>query len=354
MVTLFVGTYTEPLDHVDGRGQGIYVYSYDLDDIERLSITGGLANPSFIHVDMAANRLYAVSEVMRHEGRAQGAVQSFAIDPVSKQLTPLNDLPIPGQAPCYISLKMGHLLIANYMGGSVTVVRLNPDGSLGEITDHIQHSGSGPNTVRQEAPHPHAIVPEPVGNGVLVSDLGTDLVTRYALDKHTGMLSVLGSPTAVHPGAGPRHLAISPDGHHVYLMNELDSTITVFALEADGLRAVQTVSALPPGFDGVPSGADIHVHPSGLFVYASLRGPASIVRLFVDPPTGQLSHPYWTETYGLTPRNFALDPAGDTLVVANQDSGSLVVYYVHPRKGILMGPVHLVRFPSPACVVICD
>lgn len=354
MATIFVGTYTEPLDHVDGRGQGIYVYSFDQVEFDRLSITEGLANPSFIHVDMAANRLYAVSEVMQHEGRAQGAAQSFAIDPVSKQLTPLNDLPIPGQAPCYISLKMGYALIANYMGGSVTVVRLNPDGSLGEITDHVQHSGSGPNTSRQEAPHPHAIVPEPVGNGVLVSDLGTDLVTRYALDKKTGTLSVLGSPTAVHPGAGPRHLAISPDGHHVYLMNELDSTITVFALEADGLRAVQTVSALPDTFDGVPSGADIHVHPSGRFVYASLRGPEKIVHLLVDPATGQLSRPKWTSTCGQTPRNFAMDPAGESLIVANQDSGWLSFYYIHPRSGILMGPAFMVILPSPACVVICD
>ena len=350
MQTVFVGTYTEQLDHVNGRGEGIYVFSLEAGRLRPIGVHGGLANPSFLHV--AQSRLYAVSEVMEYDGRAQGGAQSFAVDPGSRGLTPLNVRPVPGQAPCYISLHRNHVLIANYMGGSVTMIRLDPNGRLAEVTAHVQHSGSGPNRSRQEAPHPHAIVPLPLGNQVLVPDLGTDQVRRYRMEAQTGRLTDLGTPARVQPGAGPRHLAISPAGHHVYLMNELDSTITVFALEPDGLRALQTVSALPDSFEGVPSGADIHVHPSGRFVYASLRGPHSMVCFQVHAATGHLTNPQWISTLGLTPRNFALDAAGETLIVANQDSDSLVVYQPDPATGRLEGPTDSAEVPSPACVVI--
>ncbi|MDE2832941.1 MAG: lactonase family protein [Bacteroidota bacterium] len=350
MQTVFVGTYTEKLDHVNGSGEGIYVFTLEAGRLRPIGVYGGLANPSFLHV--THSRLYAVSEVMQYDGQAQGGAQSFAIDPGSKRLMPLNVRPVPGQAPCYISLHRNHVLIANYMGGSVTAIRLDASGRLAGMTSHIQHSGSGPNRTRQEAPHPHAIVPLPSGEQVLVPDLGTDQVRRYGLEAQTGKLTDLGAPAQVQPGAGPRHLAISPAGHCVYLMNELDSTITAFALEPNGLRALQTISALPDSFDGVPSGADIHVHPSGRFLYASLRGPHSLVCFRVDAATGHLTNPQWTSTLGLTPRNFALDAAGETLIAANQDSDSLVAYQVDLATGHLEGPTDTADVPSPACVVI--
>ena len=352
MATIYVGTYTERLDHVDGHGKGIYVFSLQSGRLEPLGVASGLPNPSFLHVDAQANRLYAVSEVMSYQGKPQGAAQSFSIDPTSHQLTPLNACAIPGQAPCFVSVFKNHVLIANYMGGSVTAIRLDRNGTLGPVVSHVQHRGSGPKLARQEAAHPHAIVPLPTGNQVLVPDLGGDQVKRYRLDDRTGELIDLGEPAVVHPGAGPRHLAISPNGRYVYLMNELDSTIIVYANQNDMLRPLQTVRALPETFDGTPAGADIHVHPSGRFVYGSLRGPNSLVCLQVDVATGQLSQPHWTSTYGLTPRNFALDEAGETLIVANQDSDTLVVYQIDASSGHLEGPIDHVDVPSPACAVI--
>ena len=352
MATVFVGTYTEHLDHVDGHGEGIYVLTLECGNLSLEHVTGGLPNPSFIHVDPVANRLYAVSEVMEYEGLPQGAAQSFIIDPNSRQLTVLNQRSIPGQAPCFVSQTDGHVLIANYMGGSVTVVRLTSEGALGNITNHILHQGSGPNEARQQSPHPHAILPHPSGRCILVPDLGTDAVVEYEFDNRTGKLKTIGRPVHVQPGAGPRHVSFSPARPHAYLINELDSTITVLSRESAGLRAVQTVSALPVSFKGTPSGADIHVHPSGQFLYASLRGPGSLVCLQIDPESGRLSNPEWTSTLGHTPRNFALSPSGDSLIVANQDSDSLVAYRVDARTGQLSGPTDVAEVPSPACVRI--
>ncbi len=354
MAIVYAGTYTERLDHVNGRGKGIYVYALEEGQLHPLGVVRSLSNPSFLTVDAAAHRLYAVSEVMAFEGEAHGALQAFAIDPDSHFPEALNHQAIPGPAPCYVSLLHGHALVANYMGGSVTVVALQRDGSLGPVTAHVEHSGSGPNAARQEAPHPHAIVPDPGGKYLLVPDLGVDKVVVYAFDSRTGMLTPSGTPARVQPGAGPRHLAFDAPRSRAYLMNELDSTITAFAFEAGRLCAMQTLSALPEEYEGPRSGADIHVHISGRFLYASLRGPGSIVRLLINAETGHLTEPAWVSTHGLTPRNFAMDASGNWLIAANQDSDSLVVYRIDAATGLLSKPVQMMPIPSPACVRIVD
>ena len=354
MAIVYVGTYTEPLDHVNGHGEGIYIYALEQGQLQPLGISRGLPNPSYLTVDPGACRLYAVSEVMDFEGRSQGALQAFAINPDTRLPMALNHLAIAGTAPCFVSVLHGHALAANYMGGSVTAVALREDGSLGEITAHIEHSGSGPNTARQEGPHPHAIVPDPGGRYLLVPDLGADQVVVYAFNPAAGLLAPARMPSRVQPGAGPRHLSFDAPRRRAYLMNELDSTITVFAFEAGQLRALQTLSALPDEYGGLRSGADIHVHTSGRFLFASLRGPGSIVRFLINAETGHLTEPVWASTHGLTPRNFALDPTGKWLIVANQDSDSLVVYGIDSATGLLSDHVQMINIPSPACVKIVD
>ena len=291
MATVFVGAYTEPLDHVNGRGVGIYIYSFNAGRLHPAGAVRGLPSPSYLAVDAARRRLYAVSEALEFDGLAQGAVQAWALDPESVALESLGHAGTRGGAPCYISVLHNHLLIANYVGGSVIAVGLTDSGGLGQVTGYVQHTGTGPNTARQEAPHPHAIVPDPTGEYCLVPDLGTDRVYVYRVDGLKAGLQSGGEAVIIHAGAGPRHLVFNPAGTGAYLMNELDSTISFLAWKDGRATLLYTLDALPEDYTGIRSGADIHVHPNGRFLYASLRGLASIVCFQVDRGTGRLVKP---------------------------------------------------------------
>ena len=352
MATVFVGTYTEPLDHVNGRGAGIYIYSFNEGRLRPEGAVRGLPSPSYLVIDAARYRLYAVSEALEFNGLAQGAVQAWAWDSEPVALESLGHVGTRGGAPCYISILHNHLLIANYVGGSVIAVSLTENGGLGQVTGYVQHTGTGPNPARQEAPHPHAIVPDPTEEYCLVPDLGTDRVYIYRMDRSKADLRSAGEAVKIHAGAGPRHLVFNPAGTGMYLMNELDSTISFLEWENGRATLLHTLDALPEGYTGIRSGADIHVHPSGQFLYVSLRGLASIVCFQIDAGTGRLVQPAWFPTHGTTPRNFTLDSAGEHLIVANQDSDTLVVYRIDNKSGHLVGPRQVLNVPSPACVKI--
>ena len=195
--------------------------------------------------------------------------------------------------------------------------------------DLVQHEGSSVNPARQEAPHPHSIVLDPAHAFAVVPDLGIDKVMIYRFDRTKGTLT-LNESVSVQPGAGPRHFAFHPQGRYAYLINELDATMTVFAYDParGALTALQTLDVQPDGVDAPRSGADIHVTPSGAFVYGSLRGPDSLVRLAVDAATGQLTQRGHTSTQGQTPRNFAIDPSGTFVLAANQDSHTVVTFRI--------------------------
>ncbi len=349
MTTVFVGTYTQRLGHVNGRGIGVYVYSFHEGSLRQESAFRGLPSPSYLAVDAARRRLYATSETTEFNGSPQGALQAWGWDANPKTLEPLGQIGTKGGAPCYVSINKTHLLTANYVGGSITSVKLSDHGGIEQIAGHVQHTGSGPNPKRQEAPHPHAIVPDPTGSYCLVPDLGTDHVYVYRTGH--GNLEIFGEPVNIHPGAGPRHLVFHPSGKFVYLLNELDSSITTLSWEDGRLDAVSTMDALPEEYAGARSGADIHVHPTGRFLYAALRGPGSIVCAEIAED-GNLSNPAWFPTHGTTPRNFALDPAGKYLIAGNQDSDTLVVFHIDQETGHLVGPRQVVHVPSPACIKI--
>lgn len=349
MATVFVGTYTQHLDHVNGRGIGIYTYSFREGTLRPESAFRGLPSPSYLAVDAARQRLYATSETLEFDGSPQGALQAWGWDANPAMLEPLGHIGTQGGAPCYVSINENLLLAANYMGGSVTAAKLTDHGGLEQIAGHVQHTGSGPNPARQEAPHPHAIVPDPTGKYCLVPDLGTDQVHVYYIGNES--LEISGSPVKIHPGAGPRHLVFHPSGTAVYLLNELDSSISTLTWKDGHSDVLNTTDALPQDYAGERSGADIHVHPNGRFLYASLRGPSSIV-CFQILDNGELSNPMWFPTHGTTPRNFALDPTGEYLIAANQDSDTLVVFRIDQETGHLAGPSQIVHVPSPACVKI--
>jgi len=352
MLTVFVGTYTQKLSHVNGRGTGIYIYSLKDKILRPEGAFRGLQNPSFLTVDAPRNRVYAVSEVVEYNGNPQGAVQTWSWNTDATTLSPIGALGTRGGAPCYISISEDFLLIANYVGGSVIAIHLTELGDLGEIVGFAQHSGSSLNTTRQKSPHPHAIVPDPTGTYCLVPDLGIDKVHVYRIHSPQQYLLPIGQSLQIHPGAGPRHLRFHPSGTRVYVINELDSSISLLSWNEGHSTVIKTFNALPDGYTRPHSGADIHVHPSGDFLYASLRGISSIVRFQIDQTSGHLFSPVWFSTHGRVPRNFALDPCGELLIVANQDSDTLVVYRIDPQNGHLLGPIQILHVPSPVCVKI--
>lgn len=348
---IFVGTYTS------GKSEGIYTYRMNLSsgELKHLNTVKGVVNPSFLATDRQRRYLYAVNEVTEFAGKPGGAVSSFSIDQRNWELRFLNQQPSLGGAPCYVIVdETGKfVLVANYGGGNVSVLPVRRDGSLGTATDTVQHRGSGVNPERQEGPHAHCIILDHSNRYAFAADLGVDKIMIYRFDSGRGRLIPAKEPwVQVKPGAGPRHLTFHPRGRYAYVINELDSTLTAFSYgRANGtLSTVQTVSALPKGFSGANTCADVHVSPSGKFLYGSNRGHNSIVVFQIEEGTGKLSYVEHEPTQGKTPRNFAIDPTGTFLLVANQDSDSIITFRIDPETGRLKPTGHLTKVPSPVCL----
>ncbi len=348
---VYIGTYTRR------QKEGIYIHRFDPSSgaLTPLSAVDAGPNPSYLALHPTRPYLYAVNELDEYEGQAGGAVSAFAVDPATGELTFLNRQRTRGAAPCYVSVAGGGrwLLSANYNGGSVAALPIEAGGRLGPVAGFVQHEGSGPNPQRQKGPHAHSILPDPAGRYILACDLGLDRVLVYRLEPDTGRLLPNDEPwVAIHPGAGPRHLAFHPNGRYAYLVGEIDSTLTALAYDGERgvLRVLQTVSTLPEGFSGESTGADVHVAPSGRFVYASNRGHDSIAIFAVNPANGELTLVGHEPTQGRTPRNFALDPSGAFLLAANQDSDTVVTFRVDPGTGRLMPTGQVVDIPAPVCV----
>ena len=244
------------------------------------------------------------------------------------------------------------LLAANYGGGSVIAYAVEADGSLGARTGFVQHEGSGGDPSRQSAPHAHSILASPDGRFALAVDLGIDKVMVYRLGADGSLIPNEPAFGAVASAAGPRHLTFSPDGRFVYVVNELNSTVTQFRYDAAGgvLEALEAVSTLAPDHEGTSYCADIHVHPTGRFVYASNRGHDSIAVFRVDAATGGLTWLDAVSTGGNWPRNFALSPDGRFLLAANQRSASIVAFRLDEETGMPVETGSRLEVDQPACV----
>ena len=311
---LFVGTYTEK------ESKGIYAYRFDASSSELtpLGIAAETTNPSFLAIDPSRRFLYAVNEVQNYKGASSGAVSAFAVDQKTGKLSLLNQVPSRGADPCYITFdKTGkYALVANYTGGSVAVFPVQPDGHVGEPSAFVQHRGSSVNKERQEGPHAHWIETTPDNRFAIAVDLGLDELLVYRFDASRGSLTPNDPPYAsLDPGAGPRHLAFHPDGNFAYVVNELQSSITAFSFDPGRgvFGKLKTVSTLPQGFSGSNDAAEIKVHPSGKFLFASNRGHDSIALFSIDSHTGALTLVDHFPTQGKTPRNFEIDPTGKLL-----------------------------------------
>lgn len=349
---LYVGTYTS------GRSEGIYLYLFDAATgmLSHSGTTKGVVNPSYLAVDAGRHRLYAVNEVEEFGGTAGGAVTAFTIDPGTGALTRINQQSTGGAHPCYITAdRYGlNVLVANYTGGNVAVLPLRDDGGLEKASDLVQHSGSGPDEKRQQGPHAHCIILDPAERLAFAVDLGTDKLLTYDYDYEQGRLTPHASApfVSLRPGAGPRHITFHPGGAYAYVINELDSTITCMSFDAEkgALTPFQTVSTLPEGFTGSNTCADIHVHPSGRFLYGSNRGQDSIAAFAIDMQTGRLAFIGYQPTGGQTPRNFMIDPTGLFLLAANQNSDTITGFRIDPESGKLDPTGQVTEVPTPVCL----
>lgn len=348
---VYFGTYTGT------KSQGIYVARFDTrtGQLSAPELAAETRNPSFLAVHPNRRQLYAVGEIGDFGGKRTGAVSAFAIEPRTGALTLLNQQSSGGQGPCHLSLdaKGKFLLVANYGGGSVASLPVRPDGSLAEAVSVIQHAGSSVNPKRQAGPHAHFITMDPANRFALACDLGLDQVLVYRLDAKSGELIPNDPPyAAVAPGAGPRQFAFSRNGKLVYVLNELTSSLTVFAYapRRGTLTELQTLSTLPGEFTG-NSCAEVEVHPSGKFVYASNRGHDSIAVFAVEKATGRLTLVEHQPTQGKTPRHFAIDPTGRWLLAENQGDNNVVVFEIDKQTGKLRFTGQSVEVGSPVCAV---
>ena len=346
---IYVGTYTS------GKSEGIYGYHFNPDTGKLTRFTSiSSINPSFLAIDRTKRYLYAVNEVGQYAGKPGGAVSAYKIERGTGNLYLLNEQATQGADPCHLSIdnKKSALLVANYTGGNITVLPLRPDGTLGVVMDWQQHEGSGPKE-QQKSPHAHCIILDRSERHALAADLGIDKVMIYRFDRATGELTPAQQRFAeLQSGAGPRHLTLHPNGKFLYVINELDSTMTAFRYnEGNGtLTHIDTVSTLPSDFSGVSYCADVHVSPSGRFLYGSNRGHNSIVVFEIDPLSGKLKLIQHVSTQGNWPRNFTLDPSGRFLLVANQRSDNVVTFLIDARTGRLSPADYIEEIPSPVCL----
>jgi 6-phosphogluconolactonase len=349
---VYFGTYT------GAKSKGIYVSRFDAATgrLTTPELAAETRNPSFLAVHPGGHFLYAVGEVDNASGKPAGTVNAFSLDRQTGKLTPLNQQASGGGGPCHLAVDATGkcLLVANYGSGSIAALPIHADGSLGEATTTIQHTGSSVNPQRQAGPHAHFICPSPDHRFVLNCDLGLDQVLVYRLDAVAAKLIPNNPPFAtVAPGAGPRHLTFPPDGKFVYAINEMGSTVSAFSYNPvnAAMTEVQTLSTLPKDFSTNNTCAEIVMHPSGKYLYGSNRGHDSIAVFAVDQKAGRLTLLEHQSTQGRTPRHIALDPTGRWLLAENQASDSVVVFALDPDTGKLKPTGQSLAIGSPVCAV---
>jgi len=343
--TFYLGTYTEGAS----ASQGIYKYE--------LSATGGVKqiglavmseNPSFLALSEDKKFLVAINEVKNLDN--VGSVESYMV--FEDTLILLNRQSSGGAHPCFVAVnEAGYVLAANYTGGNIGLLKLEEDGPLTDLLDVQQHAGQG-TTDRQQAPHAHSAWFSPVDGSVISIDLGTNELWFSSIDAE-GQKLAPSTPEklALNPGDGPRHLTFHPNGKWIYVANELSSSVTRIDRNKDGSYSMgPSVSSLPAGFSEPNTCADINISSDGKFVYASNRGHNSIAVMGVNEADGTLRLLGNKGCGGEGPRNFALSPDENFILVANQHTNNIVTLKRDPVSGLLKY-VGQVEAPTPVCII---
>lgn len=351
---VYFGTYTGP------KSKGIYRSRLDVatGKLSPAEVAAECSAPAFLAAHPTEKFLYAIDEASDPATKPGRGLAAYSLDQKTGGLVLLNEQTAGGSGPCHLTVDHDgkSVLVANYGGGSVAAVPLQPDGRLGALGTFIQHAGSSVNAARQKGPHAHVIVVAPDNRFALTADLGLDKILVYRLDAAKATLAPNTPAFAtVPPGSGPRHLAFHPGGKFVYVISEMLCTMAVFRYDAarGELTDIQNISTLPPG-ETVKAGtstAEVVAHPGGKFLFGSNRGHNTIAVFAIDQKTGQLTHIENQPTLGKTPRHFAVDPTGTWLLAENQDSDNVVVFRIDPQSGHLTPTGQSLAVPSPVCAI---
>ncbi|MGC3946826.1 MAG: lactonase family protein [Chryseolinea sp.] len=307
----------------------------------------GVNNPSFLTISRDKKYVYAVNET------SEGGVSSFSFDSRSGALKPLNTASSGGNGPCYISTddRGRYVFVGNYGGGSLTAIKLKSDGSLDDNKSQtIQHEGKGVKS-NQEKPHVHAAVLSKDDRFLFVPDLGTDKVNIYRINYNAEQPLGESSFASVEPGSGPRHFTFDSSGKNAFLIQEMTGVVTAYTYADGKLSSRQSLSLPQSGVTGRIDAADIHLSPDGKFLYASLRGDINEIVILSIDYTGLMKYAGRISTQGKTPRNFAIDPTGKFLLVANQNSDEIVVFTRDQKTGMLHATDKKYSIGSPVCLL---
>jgi 6-phosphogluconolactonase len=347
---VYVGTYT------GGKSKGIYAFRLQTSNLEvsqnitlaPLGLAAEAPNPTFLELDLERRLLFAVSEVPSFEGKSGGVVSAYAVEPEGT-LKLLDRRASMGPGPCHLALdRAGRRLLVANAGGTVALFPVSAEGRLGEAADVAQLAGK-PEAARQKGPRAHGVTFDPAQRFAFACDLGMDRVWRYRADE-----GKLAAPAALpmKAGTGPRHLLFRPDGRFAYLVNELTSTIIVLAYteKTGALEEVQSVSTVPPYYDGPNAPAELGVHPSGKFLYVSNRGHNSVVLFTIDAEKGTLSYVEEQGTGGNKPRHFGIEPSAKHMAICNQDSDTVLASRIDAGNGRLKPSGVFASVAAPACV----
>jgi len=347
---VYIGTKTRP----PGNSKGIYLYRLDAASgaLAEQGLAAQIDDPGWQVITRDGKFLYTCATSDNHRTSIAAA---YRIDRQTGALSLLNQQATKGQDTTHIDVDPAGscAVVANYSSGDMSVMPINPDGTLAAPSAVIKHTGSSVNPDRQRHAYPHSCNFDPSGKFVLVPDLGVDKVYVYRFDPSSRSLSPGDPPTvSVPPGSGPRHLSFHPNAPVAYLINEMGGTVIVYAWDAahGRLRTLQTVSTLPPDYKGNNTSAEVRIHPNGRFLYASNRGPNDLAIFAVDPADGTLKLLGFESTRGKGPRDFALDPTGGFLFAANQDSDTVTVFRVSADTGLLSYTGQALSVPTPICV----
>jgi 6-phosphogluconolactonase (cycloisomerase 2 family) len=350
----YTGCYTTP--DRDGQGNGINVYQMDTATgaWTHVQLLDGIGNPSWLTVGPDGKTIYTV-----HGGNDFSEVSAFAIAPGSGTLTPLGSQSCGGPNPVAISISplVPYAVVAVYNAGKVAALPVNPDGSLGPMSDLITLVGTpGPHPTEQNVSHPHHIPIDPTGQHFIVPDKGYDRTYVFSVTSDGKIVPTEQASVVARPGAAPRHLAFHPTALYAYQCNEIDSTVTTFGYDAatGRLDELEIQTTLPADFTGRNSTAEIMVAPSGRYVYVSNRGHNSIAIFAVDAGTGKLTPVGWEPTQGSQPRYFTFDPSGTFLYAANQASHTIVTFKVDTERGTLTPTGQTIEVGSPVSIVFAD
>lgn len=343
---LFIGTYTNT------TSKGIYIYDFNSATGEAKPIwnTDSVTNPSYLTISKDQKYVYAVNET---NGANPGRVTAYSFDKKNVKLNFINATASGGDDPCYISTRNDNkwLAVANYTSGTATLFPINPDGSVKPYTQIINDSIYS--TPDNRTPHVHETVWSPDEKYLITPDLGLDKLVVYKFNPNSKTPLTVPSTSIAQSAdsTGPRHITFSKDGKFVYLMHEMGANVTVYSWNDGQLTEVQDIGTFPKGFAGIKDGAEIMISPDGKFLYASDRGDLNLIAIFsIDTSTGKLALKGTISTEGKHPRNFIIDPTGNYLLVANQDSENIIIFKRDQQTGMLTNTGKQIHIPRPVCL----